>query len=211
MKAIIWLVVALALFACAGSSTTPVAGTPSPPVTGAPVTPPPGFWVRVPDTVAHFIGRARRNYDDPAAGVGLRYEHPALALFADIFIYPGPDLATNCPLPCAKTELAREIAEFEAYVPGRMTEGRFAQAGRVTATEALTPPRDAGWQLGHHVAAAITRDGRELRSEFYLFYLPRYRVKFRSTFVHSQARDEALDAFVKAVLAGLPTADRAEP
>lgn len=35
-------------------------------------------------------------------------------------------------------------------------------------------------------------------------YLPCYRVRFRSTFVHSQARGEALDAFVKAVLQGMP-------
>jgi hypothetical protein len=166
---------------------------------------PPGIIpVRIPDTVASFIGRGRRNFEDPRDGVGLRYEHPASSLFADIYIYPGPDLKTDCPLACASGHLAREITDFEAFVPGRMTQSAFAQAARVTASEAVTPPRGARWQLGHHVAAVITRDGRELRSEFYLFYLPGYRVKFRSTFVDTPARSEALDAFVKAVLQGLP-------
>ncbi|HUF65513.1 MAG TPA: hypothetical protein VMM17_06000 [Gemmatimonadaceae bacterium] len=141
MKAIACSVVALALFGCARTS-TPSADVSRPTaVADAPATLPPGFWLRVPDTVANFIARARRNSDDPAAGVGLRYEHPASELFVDIFIYPGPDLATNCPLPCAKTELVREVAEFEAYVPGRMTEGTFAQAARVTASETLTGTR----------------------------------------------------------------------
>ncbi|HKW12569.1 MAG TPA: hypothetical protein VJO33_19430, partial [Gemmatimonadaceae bacterium] len=70
----------------------------------------------VPQSIGPWFFAGRHNYPDPALGVLVRYQRPD-SLRVDVFAYPGPDLATRCPLACAKDVLEREINEFVVDFP----------------------------------------------------------------------------------------------
>lgn len=202
MKNLTRSAVLLMLTACAQTPNRPsvapavvdAASSPNPPSSGV-------IAVRVPTGIAQFVLESRRNYDDAALGVQLRYKDPA-GLRADVFIYPGPDLASNCAIPCARGHLATEVEDFHQSIP-TMIERGYVQSATVTTTEALTPPQAAPWQLGHHLALAVIRDGRPQRSEFYVYYLPGFRVKVRSTFDETPGHSQAIDAFIQALMPAL--------
>lgn len=185
-----------ALVACAPAPS----GTPSPaPASPAPPAPVPGYiGIRSPDTVADFALVSREDFEDEAAGVGLRYERPS-GLLVDVYVYPGPDLADKCGLSCASAMLAAEVSGFQESLPMLIQRGHV-QAARVTATRSLTPPPTARWRVGHHLTLAVTRDDLAQRSDFYLYYLPRFRVKVRATYEDNQANRSAVEAFTRALV-----------
>ena len=65
----------------------------------------------VPRSVGPWVFAGRHDYPDPALGVLVRYQRPD-SLRVDVFAYPGPDLATRCPLACAKDVLDQEITSI---------------------------------------------------------------------------------------------------
>jgi hypothetical protein len=152
----------------------------------------------VPERVAAFKMQTRRDYDDPALGVQLRYQGPD-SVSADVFVYPGPDLGAACPLACAQRYLDDEIAQFRRSIPELLRRGYFQQVN-ITLSEPLVPNGATPLQLGHHLAMAVTRDGRDQRSELYLYYLPGYRVKVRATFVESEPHWRDVRAFLDALV-----------
>lgn len=197
----------LALTACARTpapSTTPPPAPPPAATAAAPAaaaTSRPPAALRIPRTVASFSLKSRRDYEDRAAGTQLRFE-AADSTVADVYLYPGPDLGSNCPVECAKTAMANEVRTFESGFPEMVKLG-YVQTIDVTAREELAPPADAGWQLGQHLTMGVTRDGASQRSELYLFYLPRYRVKIRATYVETPARLAAVRAFAAELVPAL--------
>ncbi len=178
----------LILAACAGKRA---------PATGvAPAQP--QIEITVPDSVGAFRMLRRIDYEEAELGVQLRYQGPD-ALIADVFVYPGPDLTRECPAPCAKERLASEIADFERDIPEIIRRG-YVESATITATEPLVPEPGAPWHMGHHLILAVTRDGRAQRSDFYLYYVPGFRVKVRATFPENERHLLDLDDFVRAVV-----------
>lgn len=182
---------------CALLTLSACANAPSPAAAPEPASSP-VFDLTVPLSVAAFKMTKRHDYEEAGAGVQLRYEGPE-NLIADVFVYPGPDLASKCPLACASKLLAAEVAGFEGSIPEIIRRG-FVQSAKITATETLVPPSAGPWQVGHHLTLAVMRDSLAQRSEFYLFYLPNFRVKVRATFTESEAHLRNISAFVTALV-----------
>ena len=187
----------------AGPSAEPAPAV-SPPAVAAPATASgtrPSGAVRIPPRVASFAVKGRHDYEDRSLGTQLRYE-AADSTIADVYLYPGPDLAADCPVACARTVMGNEVRSFENDFPEMVKRG-YVQSIVVTDREELTPAADAAWQLGHHLTLAVTRDSLPQRSEFYLFYLPRYRVKIRATYVETPERLAAVRAFAAELVPAL--------
>ena len=145
--------------------------------------------------------KARRDYEDRSAGTQLRYE-AADCTVADVYVYPGPDLADNCAMDCAKSVIANEVKTFESGFPEMVRLGYVHTIG-ITAREELTPPANAAWRLGQHLTMDVVRDSKPQRSEFYLFYVPKYRVKIRATYAETPERLAAVRAFADALVPAL--------
>jgi hypothetical protein len=192
------LVVALLLspapsIVAAQSSTHPPGGSDS--------LPPTGVDISVPQRVAGFSLLDRHDYEDKSSGVQLRYTTPD-SVMADVFVYPGADLVKDCAIECATKVLDQEIAGFREIFPEMIKRG-YVQTMSVVSEERLVPPAGASWRLGHHLRLAVTRDNRPLRSEFYLYYLPGYRVKVRATYEDTPPQTESITAFVAGIVPAL--------
>ena len=188
----------------AAPSVDPAPAASAPPSSAAVTTATPpraSVAIRIPRTVAAFTMKRRHDYEDRSAGTQLRYE-AADSTIADVYVYPGPDLAGNCPVACAKTVIADEVKTFESGFPEMLRLG-YVQTIGVTAREELAPPPGAAWQLGQHLTMAVTRDSLSQRSELYLFYVPRYRVKIRATYVETPERLAAIRAFAAEIVPAL--------
>ena len=198
MKTFARTISVLALAGCASASGRAPPTTPTP----APAAPAAGsaapIVLRVPPRVGAFGMVDRRDYDDPREGTMLRYFGPD-SLFADVFVYPGPDLASECPVACAQPHLDSEISQFRETIPELLLRGYF-QTMTIAVAEPLLPPPDAPWKLGHHLRLAVMRDSVPQRSEFYLYYLPGFKVKVRSTFEENEARVAGLASFLNALM-----------
>ena len=157
--------------------------------------------IRIPPAVGAVTMRTRRDYEDRAAGTMLRYAGPD-SMIADVFVYPGPDLASRCSISCAQDVLRNEASSFEQSFPEMIRLG-YVEAAKVTSRGPLMPPDGAAWRLGEHISAAMTRDKQAQRSDFYLFYLPGYRVKIRATYVETPARITALRNFAAELVPAL--------
>jgi hypothetical protein len=192
------LVVALLTFTApsvvaAQSSTHPAGGADSVPATGVDIS--------VPDSVAGFSLLDRHDYEDKSSGVQLRYGTPD-SVMVDVFVYPGADLVKECAIECATKVLDQEIDGFREIFPEMIKRG-YVQAMSVVSEERLVPPAGAPWRLGHHLRLAVTRDNRPLRSEFYLYYLPGYRVKVRATYEDTPSQNERIAGFVTGIVPAL--------
>jgi hypothetical protein len=160
-----------------------------------------GVDIAVPQRVAGFGLLERHDYEDKSSGVQLRYASSD-SVMADVFVYPGPDLAQQCALPCATQALEQEIADFRGIFPEMIKRG-YVQAMTVVSEERLVPPAGAPWRIGHHMRLAVTRGDRPLRSEYYLYYLPGYRVKVRSTYEDTLPQRESVASFVAGIVPAL--------
>ena len=194
----LWLAGLVLAGACASAPTAEVSS-------GAAASPPAGATppaVRLPPAVAGFTLVGRHNFEDPRAGSSFRYNGPD-SLYADVFVYPGPDLATNCGVACATRVMQEEVTQFEhTDLPEMLRRGNM-QSYSVQARENLLPDSAAVWRLGARVQLTQQRTGRAERSEYYLYYLPRIRVKVRTTFVESGERAQLLRSFVRELIPAL--------
>lgn len=194
----LWLVGLIAVGACATARSAEVSAgaAASPPARAAP----PGL--RLPPSVAGFSLVRRHNFEDPRAGSSFRYNGPD-SLYADVFVYPGPDLVTNCGVACATRVMQEEVTQFEhTDLPEMLRRGNM-QSYSVQARENLLPDSTAVWRLGARVQLTQQRTGRAERSEYYLYYMPRIRVKVRTTFVESGERAQLLRTFVRELIPAL--------
>jgi hypothetical protein len=155
----------------------------------------------VPPFVAGFRMASRKTYEDPSDGVLLRYVS-ADTLVADVFVYPGPDLVAECPLECARRVIGQELESFRSGFP-EMIRRDYVKEIAVTRDDTLAPPPGAAWHLGRHLLLNVRRAERAQRSDFYVYYLPGYRVKIRSTFDETPQRLRELEAFARAVVVAL--------
>ena len=202
------IAIGLALFTVVACARTPA---PSPAPSPAMTTATPGsladsagrapIKVRIPPAVASFAMKTRRDYEDASAGTQLRYQ-AADSTIADVYVYPGPDLATRCSMTCARDVLANEVKDFESSFPEIIRLG-YMESMAVTGQAPLTPPDDAAWRLGHHLTLSVKRDGLVQRSELYLYYLPGYRVKVRATYPETPERIVAVRNFADAIVPAL--------
>ena len=163
---------------------------------------------RVPDSIGVFALAGRKDYDDPSQGIMLRYRHPD-GIDADVFLYPGPDFASNCALECARKVLGAEVEQFVAAFP-ELVRRHYMDTIAVVRDDTLAPPLGAAWLLGRRLGLTERRNGQPLSSEFVLFYLPGARVKVRATYAPDSAHGRAIlgfaNAFVPALVSSPATA-----
>jgi hypothetical protein len=165
---------------------------------GAPAPSQPSASLRLPPAVGVFRLASRRNFPDARAGTLFRYL-AVDSLYVDVIVYPGPDLASGCNLECGASALEREVAEFEPALQAMVAQGTL-QSVAVHSRGPLPAPPDSAWKLGAFVRASTGRNGRTERSDLYLYYLPRVRVKVRATFLDTESRGQAVDEFVRELL-----------
>ena len=182
------VVVAFAACASGGGGGAPPAAVPArtePAPDTAPLT------LRAPRSIGAFAMRGRRDYPDPTLGTQFRYAGPD-SLEADAYVYPADPRVTRCGTACADSAVRAEAAGFIELIPDYLRAGYFGTA-TVTMNEALKPRAGDRWAAGHHVALAATRDGRGVRSDYYLYLLRGYRVKLRATYPDTPARRAAVE------------------
>lgn len=195
MKFLVTCFIALGLAACSAAGRSGSLAMAPAPLAGNLIK------LRVPEMVGAFTMARRHDYPDAENGVQLRFQGPD-DLVADVYVYPGPDLTTGCALACARDVMNAELAGFEEGIPEMIRLG-YVQAATISARDSLVPTPASLWQLGHHLTLAVERDGGPKRSDFFLYYLPGFRVKVRATYVESPARLENLRRFVEQVVPAL--------
>lgn len=159
-----------------------------------------GVRLYFPARVADFTLTARQ-HDQSRNEVHLRFTAPD-SVRADVFIYPGPDFAGNCDSACAAAAMEREVADFHGLFP-EMLRRKYVDSIAVESNVALAATDESSWRLGHHVVLATRRAGHAERSELHLFYLPRARVKIRTSYRPTPARVSAVAAFAEALVPAL--------
>jgi hypothetical protein len=152
----------------------------------------------VPQSVGPWVFAGRHDYPDPALGVLVRYQRPD-SLRVDVFAYPGPDLASRCPLACAKDVLAREINDFVGAFP-EMIKRQYVDTVFVVSDKTLSPAADNAWQLGRHLVLGVVSKGTAERSDFYLYYLRGFRIKLRASYVADSSRVHGVEEFAQMVV-----------
>lgn len=158
----------------------------------------------IPPELSGFRSTSRRNFDDPRAGTVIRYSGPE-NLSLDLYLYPGPDLAAQCDIPCATRVIDRETADFPPSLDEMVRQGTVEKYSVVRAIVLPKQP-ETKWALARHVHVVLTRARQQAqRSDFYLFYIPNYRVKVRVTYDETAERTAAIDAFVREIVPALLT------
>lgn len=143
--------------------------------------------LRVPDSIGAFRMIQRKDFENAAEGVMLRYHRPADSLQADVFAYAGPGFDAECDSACARNVLRREGDDFVAAFPELRRLG-YVDSIAVASDRMLTPPAGALWRMGRHLRFRQQRQGRLEWSDLYLYYLPGYRIKVRATYSPDSAR-----------------------
>jgi hypothetical protein len=159
----------------------------------------------IPRQVAGFELRGRKDSPDRNVGTTLTYIGGD-SLRIDVFLYPGPGFDAGCAETCAADVMTREVTGFSADFPEMIKRGYFATID-VASDSVLMPPPAAAWRLGRHVRLRVTQATRAVdQSDYVLYYLPRVRVKLRSTYRATPARVAALEAFAQAIVPALTDA-----
>lgn len=192
-----WGCVVLLLAAACGGRTT-ATGAPAP--AAAPVE----FFL--PPRVASFHYDSRKDDPNPALGTQVRFE-AADSQYADVFIYPGPDLGESCDRACAAKLLGQETEGFVQGFGAMKAQGYVADI-KVRRGRALQPTAGASWQMGHHFILDVTREGRAQRSDYWLVYFPGTRLKVRSTYPDTPERVARIEAFLDTVASAFTTRPR---
>lgn len=200
MRTLIGSVLVLSALGCSSSvrsspepaASPSVSASSSAPDSAAPIA------IRIPPRVAAFRMDMRRDYEDPSLGTQLRYLGPD-SLLADVFVYPGPGFDERCDSACATEYFEREIAQFQADFP-EMLRRRYFDSITVASESPHAPGVGRPWRVGRQLRLAVVREGKPERSDFHLFYLPGYRVKVRVTYDPTNAREQAVDAFMRDLL-----------
>jgi hypothetical protein len=150
-----------------------------------------GRQISVPRQLGPFTLARQQRYDDPSAGTMFRYLSPD-TVPVDVFLYPGPDFDTGCPADCALEVIAAETKGFRDGFP-MMRERGYVDSIEVVSEDTLRPDPDDQWKLGRALRMRVVDEGRILRSDFVVWYLPTYRVKLRATY----ADREPMRAYVR--------------
>lgn len=188
------LIAALLLAAACGGSRAPAATAPAPAAASAAASEAPPIRIAIPGRIGPFRFVRRQDFDDAALGTMVRYRHESDSLEADVFLYPGPDLAATCNDACARRALKEEHEGFVQQFDELRSRG-YVQRIRLLSQAPLVPPAGARWTMGHELHLEVRRDGLDQHSDFWLVYLPGIRFKIRSTFTETPARVAALAAF----------------
>ncbi|HKT06651.1 MAG TPA: hypothetical protein VJR24_02050 [Gemmatimonadaceae bacterium] len=78
----------------------------------------------------------------------------------------------------------------------------------IVSDDSIQPPSGAPWLIGRHIQLDVIRAQVEMRSDYYLVYLPWYRVKVRCDYIPSADRVAALEAFVRNLVPALVNPQR---
>lgn len=157
-----------------------------------------GINLRIPDSVGVFARRERKNFDDPSLGVMIRYQR-ADSLRVDVFVYPGADLATNCPIDCGLKVLDEEVDAFVSAFPEMVKRG-YSDSISLVVRRPLTPAPDDRWKMGRYLRLRMVTKGVIDNSDYYLFYLPGFRLKLRATYPADSASAIAVAEFSHQVI-----------
>ena len=169
----------------------------------------PDVSLRLPQEIGDFRFVGRQEYEDASHGAMFRFR-TADSLVADVFLYPGPDLNTDCPLDCARRLLKSEHEGFRNALGELKRLGRH-EAYKHLSNAAIPRPADASWAIGHRVHGQVSTDGVHRHSDYWLVYLRGTRLKVRSTFVETPARVAALERFLSEVVDAFTTPVIPEP
>ena len=161
--------------------------------------------LRIPESVGAFAPLQRKDYDDPALGIVVRYGRAADSLMADVYFYPGPDLSEKCDLECATKVIEGEIRVFVEAFP-ELVRRRYVDTIYVARHDTLTPPEGVQWRLGRHLSLVERRDGKPMQSDFYVYYLQGTRVKVRATYAPDSATATAIREFAAGVVPAVTSA-----
>jgi hypothetical protein len=123
-------------------------------------------------------------------------------LAADAYFYLGPIPTLRCTPSCHEVEVRREVSGYLRTIPhSPLYQG--ATSWEMTKAEALAPGPGDGWVAGYHMAHRVVRAEGTIATHYYVYAFPDYLMKVRGTFAASDAREERLQAFVDAALAGV--------
>lgn len=165
----------------------------------------PPIKLSVPESIGVFALADRHDYEDRSLGVLLRYQR-ADSLRVDVFVYPGPDLASDCPLTCATKFLDDEVQSFSDAFP-LMLQRKYVDSIAITWREPLTAGASDAWRIGRHLRVHQLRDGQRQLGDYYLFYLPGVRVKLRASYAVDSALSVAVADFSRRVVPALTAPD----
>lgn len=162
-----------------------------------------------PDSIAAFQLVDRQVFPERSEGVMLRYRR-ADSLTADVFVYPGPDFSGECDMPCARGVLVHDGDGFIAVFPEMVRRG-YVDTISVDSDSSLVAAAGSPWRLGRHLHLRLRQDGVAKWSDFYLYYLPGYRVKVRSTYLPVASVAAAVAQFAVAAGPAFGDAVRTSP
>jgi hypothetical protein len=162
----------------------------------APVERRPRYSLSAPDEVASFRRISRHDYDDPAAGVNMRYGRDD-GSYIDLYVYPGTP--PECDAACGARHVNEEADGFITDIPEIVQRGYYGRM-KVTADETLPVPPGAPWLFGRHMTMEVEVRGETQESQYYLFAFPGYKVKLRATVPPSAEMTAAVRAFADALL-----------
>ena len=152
-----------------------------------------GINLRIPDSVGVFAETERKDFDDPSLGTMIRYQR-ADSLRVDVFVYPGADLTKQCPVDCARKYIDEEVDDFISAFPEMIKRG-YSDSIAVITRRTLAPAPDDRWELGRYLRMRMVTKGVVDNSDYYLFYLPGFRLKLRATYPADSASAIAVEAF----------------
>lgn len=144
-----------------------------------------------PPEVAGFRMMGRHDYEDPRMGTTVRYGRGD-DLYLDIYVYPGVQVTAECDAACAVNS---EADGFVGDFPELIRAGHYETLD-VTADERLQPPAGAPWAFGRHLTMKVRRQGRDLESHYWLFSMPGFMLKARSSFPAGERTRREVQAFV---------------
>ena len=171
-----------------------------------------GINLHIPDSIGVFANTQRKDFDDPSLGTMIRYQR-ADSLRVDVFVYPGADLTKGCPIDCARKFIDQEVDDFIGAFPEMIKRG-YSDSISVVTRRTMTPAPDDRWKLGRYLRMRMVTKGVIDNSDYYLFYLPGFRLKLRATYPADSAGASAVEDFshqvVPAFLSGATVASKAD-
>ena len=160
-----------------------------------------------PDSIGTYALVERHDSPEAADGILLRYQRDSDSLWADVYLYPGPDLASDCDFACAQSLLEREATQFVTDIQEFAQRG-FGDTMALRNERALTPSAEDAWLMGRYLHFFLRIEGEVTWSDQYLYYLPKIRVKVRATYAPDSTLRREIEAFAAAVV---PTLMRRKP
>jgi hypothetical protein len=150
----------------------------------------------VPEQVGEYRMIGQHDYDDPAAGVNVRYGRDD-GSYVDVYVYPGapPECDAACGARYVNEEVDGFIGEFD-----EMVRRGYYERMKVASDETLPAPAGAPWVFGRHMVMDVELRGQAQQSQYYLFAYPGYKVKVRATFPPDAETTAGVRAFVDALL-----------